>query len=82
MAKNFDGGWHEEIEIEMRDENDENFIGTITMTEAKHGIYLDCLGFVDFKNFDGVRFSFKGIRIVTFKLKEQIEVDKSIKQQF
>ena len=41
----------------MRDENDGNFTGTITMTEAKHGIYRDCLGFVDFKNFDGVRFS-------------------------
>ena len=42
------------------------------MTEAKHGIYRDGIGFKDFKNSDGVRFSYRGIRIVTFKLKEQI----------
>ena len=45
------------------------------MQEAKYDIFRDCLGFKDFKNFDGVRFSYKGIRIVTFKLKEQIDVD-------
>ena len=67
-----DGAWREEIEIEMRNHDGENFTGTITMTEAKHGIYRDCLGFRDFTNFDGVRFSYKGIRIVTFKLKEHV----------
>ena len=61
-----DGAWREEIEIELRDEKDESFGGS----EAKYDIYRDCIGFRDFKNFDGVRFSFKGIRLVTFKLKE------------
>ena len=37
-----------------------------TMQEAKYEIFRDCLGFKDFKNFDGVRFSLKGIIIVTF----------------
>ena len=45
------------------------------MQEAKHGIFRDCLGFKDFKNFDGVRFAYKGVRIVAFKLKEAINVD-------
>ena len=52
------------------------------MTEAKHGIFRDCLGFRDFKNFDGVRFSFKGVRVVTFKLKDQMEIDTLIGKQF
>ena len=39
------------------------------------------LGFTDFKNFDGVRFSYKGIRIVTFKLKEQIDIDQLNEKQ-
>ena len=51
----------------MRDENGGNFTGTVTMAEAKVGIYRDCLGFVNFKNFDGVRFSYRGIRIVILK---------------
>ena len=56
----------------MRNEGGDSYTGTVTMTEAKHGMYRDCLGFVDFKNFDGVQFSYQGIQIVTFKLKEQI----------
>ena len=34
----------------------------MTMQEAKYGIYRDGLGFRNFKNFDGVRFAFKGVR--------------------
>ena len=45
------------------------------MQEAKHEIYRDCLGFADFSNFNGVRFTYKGICIIAFKLKEAIEVD-------
>ena len=35
-----DGAWREEIEIEMRNEDGENFTGTVTMTEAKYGLYM------------------------------------------
>ena len=45
---------------------------------GRNGIFRDCLGFRDFKNFDGVRFAYKGVRIVTFKLKEAINVDELI----
>ena len=33
-----DGTWREEIEIAKKDENGQSFDGTITMTEAKHGL--------------------------------------------
>ena len=46
----------------------EIFTGSLTIQEAKHGIYRDCLGFKDFKNFDGVLFAYMGVRIVAFKL--------------
>ena len=65
----------EEIEIEIGNSNGAQFTGTITMVEAKHGMYRDCLGFRDFSNFDGVRFAYKGRPLVTFKLKEPINVD-------
>ena len=41
-------------------------------------IIRDCLGFVDFSNFDGVRFAFRGIPVVVFKLKTAINVDELI----
>ena len=75
------GAIREEIEIELLSCEGASFTGSLTMQEAKHGIYRDCLGFKDFKNFDGVRFAFKGVRIVSFKLKEAIDVDKLIKMQ-
>ena len=59
-------------------EHDESFNGTINMQEANYDIFRDYLGFRDFKNFDGVRFSYKGIRIVTIKLKEQINCENLI----
>ena len=70
-----EGALREEIEIELVSCDGVKFTGSLTMQEAKHGIFRDCLGFKDFKNFDGVRFAFKGVRIVAFKLKEAINVD-------
>ena len=61
LTVHHDGAWREEIEIELRDQSNESYNGTITMQEAKYDIFRDCLGFKDFKNFDGVRFTFKGI---------------------
>ena len=45
------------------------------MQAAKHEIYRHCLGFADFSNFNGVRFTYKGVRIIAFKLKEAIDAD-------
>ena len=49
------GALREEIEIEIISCYGLNFKGTITMQEAKHGNFRDCLGFKDFNNYDGVR---------------------------
>ena len=75
------GALREEIEIELVSCEGEKFTGSLTMQEAKHGIFRDCLGFKDFKNFDGVRLAYKGVRIVAFKLKEAINVDELIRIQ-
>ena len=72
----------EEIEIELVSCDGENFTGSLTKQEAKHGLFRDCLGFKDFKNFDGVCFACKGVRLVAFKLKEAINVDKLIDIQY
>ena len=71
----------QEIEIELLPCNGAKFTGSITLQEAKHSIYRDCLSFKDNKHFDGVRFAYKGVRIIAFKLKEAIEVDKLISMQ-
>ena len=72
------GHMRQEIEIGLISLNGNKFIGTITPQEAKFSIYRDCLGFVDFSNFDGVRFAFRGIPVVVFKLKTAINVDELI----
>ena len=77
-----DGAWREDVEIELWHEDGESYTGTVTMQEAKYGIYRDGLGFRNFKNVDGVRFSFKGVRTVVFKLKEQINVDELIEGEY
>ena len=46
--------------------------GTITFKEAKYSIYKNVLGFEDFKNWDGVRFGFRGVPMAIIKLKEAI----------
>ena len=57
------------------------FIGTITPQEAKFSIYRDILGFSNFTNFDGVRFAYRGIPVLVFKLKTAINVDELIGMQ-
>ena len=69
------GRMRQEIEIGLISLNGSKFIGTITPQEAKFTVYRDTLGFPDFSNFDGVRFAFRGILVVVFKLKTAINVD-------
>ena len=62
----------QEIEIGLMTLNGTKFIGTITPQEAKFTVFRDALGFNDFSNFDGVRFAFRGVPVVVFKLKTAI----------
>jgi hypothetical protein len=68
------GGLREEIEVGPESMNGMPFRGTITRQEAKFNIFHDCLG-LDFENFDGVRFQYRGAPVLIFKLIKAINVD-------
>ena len=70
-----DGAMRDEIVVEILSKNKKKFTGTITPLEAKHEIYIKCLGYTNHDNFDGVRVNFKGKLIVTFKLIQPINID-------
>ena len=73
VSKN-DGAFRSEIEVEIKTKDGAGFVGTVTRHEAKHVIYKETLG-CPFSNFRGVRFGFKGVLVVTFMLKEPINID-------
>ena len=79
---NNDGPFRQEIEVGIATLNGNKFFGSITHTEAKFTIFRDCLGFGDCSNFDGVRHSYKGMPVLTFKLKSAINIDELIGLQF
>ena len=62
-------------EIEFITLNGNRFMGSITPQEAKFAIIRDILGLEDFSNFDGVRFAYRGVPVVVFKLKTAMNVD-------
>ena len=70
-----DGPMRDDIVIEIRTVNDMPFKGSLTFTEAKDGVYGQCLG-LDIKILHGIRFAFSTYPVVKFKLKEQIDVDR------
>ena len=72
----------QEIVVSFEKLNGNQFKGTITPQEAKHEIYKNCLGFVDFSNFDGVRCVYKNGPVAVFKLKSAINVDELLPVQF
>ena len=78
---NNDRAFREEIEVQFLTLNGLKFCGSITYQEAKHVVFKECLGFGDFTNFDGARVGFKGVPVVTFKLKTAINVDELINVQ-
>jgi hypothetical protein len=52
----------------------EDFKGTVTPLEAKNLVYLDTLG-MDRNNLHGLDITFKGHPVITFRMREQINVD-------
>ena len=72
------GHMRHEIKIGLMTLNGKKFIGTITPQEAKFIIYRESLGFPDFSNFDRVRFAYRGVPVVVFKLKTALNVDELI----
>ena len=70
VSKN-EGAYRLEIEVEINTMDGLAFVGTVTRHEAKHTIYKEALR-CPFSNFRRVRFSYKGVLVVTFMLKEPI----------
>ena len=72
----------QELEVAIEKINGNIFRGTLTLQEAKHNIFKDCMKFYDFANFDGVRSAYRGCPVFVFKLKTPINVDELLPIQF
>ena len=70
-----EGPYRDEIVIEIISMDNKEFNGTITPTEARKTIFEDVLGFKQ-DDLAGVKIGFNRGRIITFKLKQQFDVDK------
>ena len=69
-----EGGLRDVINVECLKINGEDFKGAITYTEANIKIYQQKLGLRP-ENLHSVNMSFNKYRIVSFKLREQINID-------
>ena len=69
-----DGPFRDKIIVEILSMDKKEFKGTITPTEARKTIFEDVLGFKQ-DDLAGVKIGYNYGRIVTFKLKQQFDVD-------
>ncbi len=68
------GSFRDEIIVEINTIDEEPFRGTVTITEAVKRIFVEALGF-DKTALGSVNIGFSMGRIVTFKLKDQFDID-------
>jgi hypothetical protein len=73
-TKKPDGAFRDEIVVEIQTLDDKPFKGTITPKEARRTIFEEILGFKQ-EDLVGFYFAYSGCPIVTFKLKEQFNID-------
>jgi hypothetical protein len=73
-TKKPDGAFRDEIVIEIQTLDNQPFKGTITQKEARKTIFEEILGFKQ-EDLIGFYFAYSGCPIVTFKLKEQFNID-------
>ncbi len=73
-TKKPDGAFRDEIVVEIQTLDDKPFKGSITPKEASWTIFEDVLGFKQ-ADLIGFYFAYSGCPIVTFKLKEQFNID-------
>jgi hypothetical protein len=74
MTKKPDGAFRDEIVVEIQTLDDKPFKGSITPKEVRRTIFEDVLGFKQ-ADLIGFYFAYSGCPIVTFKLKEQFNID-------
>jgi hypothetical protein len=75
---NSDSVFYEEINIQLITINGPKLSGSIACQDASHILFKECLEFGKSSNFDGVRYGFKVVLVVTFKLKLAISVHELI----
>ena len=68
------GPMRDELVIEIQKINGKPFKGQLTFTEAKDGIFVECLD-LNVRLIHGIRFRFNTYPTIKFKLKEQINID-------
>ena len=73
-TKKPEGAFRDEIVVEIQTLDDQPFKGTITPKEARKTIFEEVLGFKQ-DDLIGFYFAYSGCPIVTFKLKEQFNID-------
>ena len=73
-TKKPDGAFRDEIVVEIQTLDDQPFKGKITPKEARRTIFEEILGFKQ-EDLIGFYFAYSGCPIVTFKLKEQFNID-------
>ncbi len=73
-TKKPDGAFRDEIVVKIQTLDDKPFKGTITPKEARRTIFEEILGFRG-EDLIGFYFGYSGCPIVTFKLKEQFNID-------
>jgi hypothetical protein len=73
-TKKPDGAFRDEIVVEIQTLDEQPFKGTITPKEARRTIFEEILGFKQ-EDLIGFYFAYSGCPIVTFKLKEQFNID-------
>jgi hypothetical protein len=69
-----DGAFRDEIVVEIKTLDDKPFYETITPKEARRTIFEGILGFKQ-EDLNGFYFAYSGCPIVTFKLKEQFNIN-------
>ena len=76
-----DGPYKDEIVVEILQMDGRDFIGTITPTEARRKIFEEILG-LDQDILTGITLGFNRGRIITYKLKQQIDIDQLYRKEF
>ena len=73
--------YKDEVVVEILLLNGEKYFGTITPAEARRTIFEQALG-LNQSNLAGITIGFNRGRIVTFKLKQQIDVDQLYEKEY
>ena len=75
------GPMRDDITVEILNINGKPFKGQLTFSEAKDGIFVECLD-LNIKLIHGIRFRFNTFPTIKFKLKEQINVDELFHREY